>query len=387
MILLNVTAVDPEGQPIAGAIVTLFTFDAAGKPCPVEPAIRNWGNFYASDGAYAPAGTHPPFTVYGQATAPGYGVSYIPMTPWDGKSTLDLSVTLALFKRPFTPAPRVWTGNMCGLRIPGLPPVPGGAADPSLFLSWFYDRYQKSTRDGLLRPAMQGRYPDVLLSWPDHQAIGGTAASFRAICLELVTAGFRPAVMLSAKPTSSADIRTVPETLANIMLALPSLVGLVPRFCIGWELSLWLSPSDVQFLIDHCTPVWLKQAGTLGYVHFEQGYFSFPQPGHDNASFWRLQVGKLHGVLYQRRLSDDKPLYQAHLADCTTRCAGNFGMPRDSGFGHPFDVVALEITAMPQFNGQMSESDGDSWGRTAIATPPQSGPAGTVSVMGSGNGE
>ncbi len=384
---LNVSVVDSAGQPVPGAIITLFTYDAAGHPCPVEPAIRNWGNFYNAPTPYAPAGFHPPFTVYGQATAPGYGTSYIPLTVWSG-GDLELAVTLQLFKRPFIPAPRGWAGQMCGQRIPGLPPVPGGAADPTLFLSWFYDRFAKDVRDGLIRPAMKARhYWDTLLSWPDAQAVGGTPASFLAICRELIADGFRPAVMLSAKPTSSADIRTVPETIANILLVLPSLVGVVPRFCIGWELSLWLTPTDVQTLIDALAPVWLKQAGTLGYVHFQQGYFSFPQPGQNNASFWRLQVGKLHGVLYQRRLDDSQALYQAHLADCTTRCAGNFGMPLDSGFGHPFDTVAFEITAQPQFNGQMTEAEGDSWGRCALATPVQHGPAGDVLVMGSGNGQ
>ncbi len=137
---LNVSVVDSAGQPVPGAIITLFTYDAAGHPCPVEPAIRNWNNFYSSDRNYAPAGFHGPFTIYGQATAPGYGVSYIPLTPWDG-GNLEVSVTLQPFKPRFMPAPRVWAGNFCGVRVPGLPPVPGGAADPSLVLSFFYDRY------------------------------------------------------------------------------------------------------------------------------------------------------------------------------------------------------------------------------------------------------
>ena len=36
---------------------------------------------------------------------------------------------------------RAWKGNICGVHVPGLPAVPGGAADASLVLSWFYDRY------------------------------------------------------------------------------------------------------------------------------------------------------------------------------------------------------------------------------------------------------
>ena len=75
-------------------------------------------------------------------------------------------------------------------------------------------------------------------------------------------------------------------------------------------------------------------------------------------------------------------MYQARITDCLERFAGGFGFPTDSGFGHPFDFVALEITAQPQFNGEMTEADGDLWGQTALQTPP----CGSVSVMGSGNG-
>ncbi len=384
---LNVSVIDSAGQPVPGAIITLFTYDAAGHPCPLEPAIRAWGNFYNAPTPYAPAGFHAPFTVYGQATAPGYGTSYIPLTPWSG-GDLELAVTLQLFRRPFIPAPRGWAGQMCGQRIPGLPPVPGGAADASLFLSWFYCRYPQIVRDGRLRPAMKARgYLDTLLSWPDHQAVGGTPASFLAICRELLADGFRPAVMLSAKPTSSADIRTVPETIANILLVLPSLVGVVPRFCIGWELSLWLTPTDVQTLIDALAPVWLKQPGTLGYVHMQERYMSFPQPGHNNADFWNLQVGKLTGVLAQKMISQTDGEFLDWIHDCLTRMAGNFGMPRDSGFGHPFDFVMLEISAQPQFNGTCSEAEGDRLGRLAINAPAETGPAGDVLVQGSGNGQ
>ncbi len=79
-------------------------------------------------------------------------------------------------------------------------------------------------------------------------------------------------------------------------------------------------------------------------------------------------------------------MYQARIVDCLQRFAGQFFYPPDSGFGHPFDFVALEITAVDQFNGDMSEADGNTWGDTAISVPPEHGPLGPVSVMGSGNG-
>lgn len=287
----------------------------------------------------------------------------------------------------FVPASRTWKGNMCGLRVPGLPAVPGGAADSSLFLSWFYHRYTPADRT-LIRIAMlRHGYTHWLLSWPDAQDAGLTPVQFQALCAELVTSGFAPCVMLSAKPTSSANMRDIHGTLANIMLVLPSLVGLVPVFCIGWELSLWLSPTDVQFLIDQCAPVWLAQPGTLGYIHLQERYMSDPQPDHDNASFWNLQVGKLTGILAQKMISQTDAQFLDWINDCLIRMAGGFNMPKDSGFGHPFDFVMLEISAMTQFNGMCSEAEGNRLGQLAINAPAVTGPAGTVRVMGSGNGQ
>jgi hypothetical protein len=281
--------------------------------------------------------------------------------------------------QPFRNAPRFWRGNMCGVRVPGLPPVDGGSSDASLALSWFYDRYDAAAR-GIIRQSWRNKnYSHVLLSWPDSRAFGQSPQQFLATCRELIADGFYPCVMLSAKGIDPPDMNTI---LASVMTVLPSLVGVVPMFCIGWELSLWLSPQQVQLLIDEITRFTLKQEGTLNYVHFQEGYFAYQLPGLTTADFWKANVGKLNGVLHQRDLSWDQPMYQARITDCLARFAGCFNFPSDSGFGHPFDFVACEITAQPQFNGQMTEAEGDAWGQVAITTPP----IGDVRVMGSGNG-
>ena len=41
---------------------------------------------------------------------------------------------------------------------------------------------------------------------------------------------------------------------------------------------------------------------------------------------------------------------------------------------------------MHQFDGSVSEHQGDAWGTWAIRTPPSHGPAGAVGVIGTGNG-
>lgn len=289
-----------------------------------------------------------------------------------------MSVLLFDAVRPRPIAPRAYRGNMCGVRVAGLPPVPGGAADTSLVLSWFIDRYSPEDRQRIYAAWADRGCVDVLLSWPDSRSIAQSPAQFVATCQELVQAGFLPCVMGCSKDIDSPDVPTI---LASINQVLPLLVsaGVMPRFCIGWELSLWLSPTQVQQLIDALAPDLMAQQIKV-FVHFQEGYFSFQQPGHVGADFWNLNVGKLTGILHQRDLSWDKPMYQARIIDCLQRFDGQFGYNRNGGL---WDFIALEITAAIQFNGQMSETDGNWWGRTALATTPVNG----VCVQGSGNGQ
>lgn len=283
---------------------------------------------------------------------------------------------------PFKPAPREYRGNMCGVRVPGLPPVEGGAADPSLVLSWFYDRYSAPDRALIRDVWKRNGYVDVLLSWPDARAQRPTPEQFADTCRELIADGFYPCVMLYSKDTDPSDTAVVKARMSEV---LPLLVGLVPRFCVGWELSIALSPTQVQELIDWLAPQVLPSGAKL-YVHFQEGYFAFQQPGGLTADFWHANVGKLTGVLHQRDLRWSKDEYPARITDCLDRFAGGFGFPSDSGFGHPFDFIALEITAEPQFNSQMSEFEGDVWGQIALNTPPSRRGGVEVRVMGSGNG-
>jgi hypothetical protein len=288
--------------------------------------------------------------------------------------------------QPFKPAPRFWSGQMCGIRLPGAPPVSGGAPDASLILSWMLDHYPPDWQAKIRAQWKALGYTHVLLSWPDSRAAGATVASFATTCQELIADGFFPCVFLSSKDFDPPD---VPAILASVLPLLDVLVGIVPMFSIGWELSLWLSPTQVQLLIDAIAPRCLKQPGTLVYVHFQEGYASYQQPGEFFKDFWNPNVGKLTGVLHQKILSQTPAEYRSDsggLSDVLERFAGGFGVAPDSGFGHPFDLVALEITAAQQFAGTCSEAQGDVLGRWAINTPAVNGPLGPVSVQGSGNG-
>jgi hypothetical protein len=293
-------------------------------------------------------------------------------------------------QRTFSPAPRMYSGNMCGSRVSGLPAVPDGSSDPSLVLSWFIDRYSQSDRHLIYQVWKVQGQTDVLISWPDSRGFGQSPQQFQATCLELIANGFYPCVFLSSKDYDPANDAV--GTLQNIQPVLPFIVGLVPRVCIGWELSLWNSPTDVQTMIDALAPQF-NAYGCKVYVHFAQGIFAWQQDGQQTNAFWNLNVGKLTGILHQRVQDPpdqawDMPMYQARITDCLSRFSGTNGFVSDSGFGHPFDFIAMEITAEAQFNGQMDEATGNSWGQCALTTPAYTGPTGVVvSVQGSGNGQ
>jgi hypothetical protein len=264
---------------------------------------------------------------------------------------------------------------MGGIRVPGLPFVSGMEGAPEgLVLSWFYDRYDDLTRASIRAEYRRKGYTHWLLSWPDARAHGCSLARFKALCEELIDDGFFPCVMLSSK---DFDHHEVADILAGLKPVLDALVGLVPMFCIGWELSLWQNPTTCQELIDAIAPRCKQQAGTLVSVHFQEGYPSFQQPGGSVADFWNPNVGKLDGLLYQKIIAQDDAQFLDSIHDNLARFGGGFNMVPG------FDWVALELTVMTQFAGTCSEAEGDRIGRLAINAPAVNG----KTADGSGNGE
>lgn len=283
-------------------------------------------------------------------------------------------------------APRIYRGQMCGIHLAGAPAVEGGAADSSLILSWFYGRYEPEWRARIRSAYIAQGYPDVLVSWTDDRAVGCSPFDHVALLQELCADGLRPCEMLSSKVYCPQDDAV--GTLAIINEVLPMLVeaDCVSRYCVGFEMNLWNTYSSLQGIIDGIAAQ-VVPVRPLS-VHFSPGYADWrpDHPGSTFADFWNPNVGKLSSLWHQAVTTWTNEEYQFRLGDVLARFAGNFNVSPDSGFGHPFDCVALEITASDQFNG-MSEYDGDRRATVALNTPPASGPAGKVAVMGSGNGE
>lgn len=313
-------------------------------------------------------------------SAPGYVTRVLPADLQDsGIVTVGLELGVPVFKT----APRFWQANMCGTRVAGLPPLYKNA-DPSLVLSWFYDRYTNPDHRALIRADWKSkRLTHTILSWPDAKANGCTPEQFRGICWELIADDFYPCPFLTSKDFDSG--KSVDQLLAELEPVISLLLGVVPMACIGFELSLFLTPTQLIQLIYAIAPRFVAAQARV-YIHLQEGYMSWPQPGKANADFWKLLVGMITGILLQKALAQPLNEFAGWIHDVLDRMAGNEFMPTDSGFGHPFDAVACELNATYQFNGTNTEADGNALGDFALAQPAVSGPAGSVSIMGVGNG-
>jgi len=288
---------------------------------------------------------------------------------------------------------RWFKGNFCGIRVPGIEPVAGGSPDASLVFTPFLDRYSPDSQNAILTSYVNHGYTHFKLSWPDSRdGAGQSPAQFVATCQLVQSYGLNPVVFLSAK--GNDDPNNYPAAVNPVIGPLIA-AGALPIACVGWELSLWMDPTQCQQAIDYLVSQGVTEAsGHNLYVHFQTGYASFQQPGQFTAAFWQTNVGKLTGMLYQADPGWSCSLLQggdpvsgkSGLGDVLDRCAGRFGWPADCGFGHPVDCVADEMTAMTQFFNGLSEGGGDEQGFHAICTPAASGPLGTVTVMGSNNG-
>lgn len=287
-------------------------------------------------------------------------------------------------------APRAYKGQMCGIHIPGLPAVEGGSPDPSLVLSWFYSRYTDPADRKAIRAAwkLEG-YLDPLTSWPDDRAFELSPSRHADMLEELCADGLRPCEMLGSKLYDPHDDGA--GTLANINPVLDELAkrDVVSRYCVGFEMDLWNTFESLQVIVDGVSAR-VKPMGRPLYVHFSPGYADWRPnvPGSTFADYWNRQVGKLTGLLHQRVQAWSNEEWQARVVDVLQRFAGYFGVSPDSGFGHPFDFIELEISADDQYWGRITEEQGNQLGSFILGTPAVQGPTGVlVGVMGSGNGQ
>jgi hypothetical protein len=263
--------------------------------------------------------------------------------------------------------------------IPGLPFVPGGSSvHPERALTWFLDRWSPQWQQTILETHRRRGYTHFVLSWPDSRdGNGQSVAQFVATATKVKEMGFYVVVFLGSKVYDPRDASAA-EWAPRIDPVLAALIAAraIDVAVVGWELDLWNVPGDrLQGIIDHVASITVP-AGIRTYVHFSPHRISWQRDGETTLDWWNRQRGKLTGVLYQGDTSWTVGMFQARLNDVQVR----FAQLGDSGFGHPFDVVAFETVASLQFDGPTDEDRGDLTGYELLCTP------GPVPIMGFGNG-
>lgn len=287
-------------------------------------------------------------------------------------------------------APRIYRGDI-GVFIDGAPDVGAGGA-ANLVLSFMYPRYPTAFRATIRSVWKQRQSLDVLLSWQDDAAYGIALGPCIVIRQELCADGFRPCEWLSSKTYMQAAgardnaalaLQIMEPTLAAFLQA-----DCISRYCIGGELDLWNTYASLQAMTDALAPRVVAIGRTLA-VHFSTNRADWrpDHPGSTFAEYWNPNQGKLSGLWFQADSNASDADLQAEMIPILERFAGNDGVVSDSDFGHPFDCHAVEISLQAMFDGVMGQAECDRRGRVLLATPAQGGPAGAVSVMGSGNGQ
>lgn len=350
-------------------------FGGVGDPADEQDGVTQQFMFGAVQQAIAEA----QLLIKGISNKPGSGGG-VPNPPPDdilGPVNTDLSLSQP-GGIPARPNLRWFRGNMCGLRIPGLGAIPGGAADASLVMSWLIDRYTLAEQNTILAAHQAQGFTHFLLSWPDSRGgpSGYSVAQYVALAQLVQTYGMYPVHFLGSKDYDAANFANYAD-LGPVLDALKG-AGAIPIACAFWEGNLWIDPQPtIQAPIDFISA--RLGAGTNLYVHFSEDTMAWQPDGQFTSYFWNSNQGKLTGLLHQKRLTQGPALYQARLADVQGRFGGGFGFVADSGFGHPFDVVACEIAAMQEFGG-LSTAEGDALGLVAI------GSIGAVPIQGYLNG-
>lgn len=313
-------------------------------------------------------------------------------SPPPGPSGLTCFTNLAVGQPggvPAAPNRRWFRGDFCGMNVAGLPSIPGGASDPTLFLTPFLDRYDPSLWPGIVAQYKGKGYTHWKLWWPDSRDAGGLSGAgisenaFVAICQMLLANGLYPVPFLYSKVF---DGRNPPANKNDSLIAKLQAGGVAQIMCVGGELDLFNDPGPpLQAIIDHIAA--LVVPATNLYVHFSPGYVAWQSPGDLGSVFWNNNVNKLTGLLHQKVPDWDCGMYQARLADLIIRFgSGDSGWPANSGLGHPFDIVADEYSAPARLDGNMSEASAIIMGNQAICSPNQGGGPPPISIQGFNNG-
>lgn len=282
--------------------------------------------------------------------------------------------------------PRFWRGDFAG--IPGGPY--GGA---NRFFTAFYPMYQPADREAYLADCQARGYTHIPISIASGNYSTGSGdpypafdlstdpATFAGFMDEISAAGCFPVVFMTPDSnvigglnpglSPSAAIGLLESWMAPF-IANPIAMQKIQIAAIGWEVNGYLGETVIGPLCQ-----WLRSLlgpNPILYAHFTPAHNAGEDPG---SIWWASMQGVLNGILYQDNSRDGASL-RTGCAELTIRFQNGLnGWPTDSGFGHPFDVVAFEYDAFWQVRGS-PEAEGVAMGNTAMHCNPP--------IMGCGNG-
>lgn len=317
-------------------------------------------------------------------------VSRGPLPPFPSTRVEGDYYTVLRSEPPSVASKRFWRCDFGGVTLPGLPWVEGmEGRNFDRVLTGFFGRYSAEWQDRIIAQHVRNGYTHFL-RWTQDDLLGPAQVSPDAYvdqCKRIKDGGvpYIAHSFLSKTYITLPDLNYMRNMFGPVIDALLK-ADMLDICIVGFELTLITNGSTNQFdLIDYFTVErGLNEGnGIPAYTHEISGY-TWPGPVGgvpDRAHWWNAQRGKLTGLLYQ--CTPNMPLRetQDRIRD-TTDNAGQGFVGRDSGFGHDFDLVALETRLARAFgdNADLNEEDLNTVGWLTLCTP------GALPVMGFGCG-
>ena len=297
------------------------------------------------------------------------------------------------YTAPWFPPPAVadklfWRCNFGCVTIPGLPWIEGmEGKNYDRVLTGFFGRYPVEWQEIIARTYYERGYTHFL-RWVQDELIGSgvSVQAYVDQCKRVKDAGVAYVTHSFLSKTyapvgcGSDYCHQQFDAVIDALLAADCL----DAYTVGFEMNFFTNdPVSNDACIDYFTVErgLTEATGHPAYVHFTSGYTWQGTGARDRRSWWDLRRHKLTGLLYQCDPAWSSRMMQDRIRD-TTDNAGQGFPGTDSGFGHEFQLVALEPNLQSSFgdNATLDEDDLDQTGYVLSCTP------GQVPVMGFGCG-
>lgn len=310
---------------------------------------------------------------------------------------------------PFTPPSQpdklFYRGNFCGVRVPGIPLLPGMAGYtvppwnqnqapfcPPIMAQDLMFYWAKGLTDAVssyFQVYLRDGYTHLQVSVGHAVEAGLSPDQLVAFCWAAKSAGIRfldfwwlgggPWGWDSERPDIHPENRDRDWAYwwGVIQPYWQAVLSLMDCCCVGWQLdgyntadprqidSTWQAP--IQNIIDGFAALCVPLEIPIG-THWRNEAGAWPSPPNpyglpvDRFGWWKRQHGELTWFHHQGDVNLDIGTYQAKLVD-TLNPFGDGRMGTSGLFGdRPYSLIVYEDSAQAQFNLYMNEDEGDQRG-------------------------